>query len=103
VKGVLHEMNTRLRNRMALVVCSFLTIVTGLATGLALGCTGNYCHGSVNGCTRLYDSTYDNCCQDLDQDGMKHCVTCWRDWYLCSSGPALGPAYNCTSAGVFCS
>ena len=96
-------MITKLRNRMALVICSLITMVSGLATGLALGCSGNYCSGSVMGCTPLYDSIQDSCCQDFDRDGRKHCVLCWRDRYLCSSGPALGPAYGCTNSGAFCS
>jgi hypothetical protein len=95
-------MFTRLRNRMAVVVCSILT-ASGFATGLALGCSGNYCNGSVNGCTPLYDTVQDSCCRDLDGDGLKHCVTCKRDRFLCYSGPALGPAYNCSNAGGICS
>jgi hypothetical protein len=96
-------MVVRLRNQMALIACTLITLLAGLATGLALACTGNYCSGSVRGCTPLYESIQDSCCKDLDGDGMKHCVLCWRDRYLCGSGVALGPAYGCTNSGAFCS
>lgn len=95
-------MITRLRNQLAVLLCSLLT-ASGLATGLALGCSGNYCNGSVIGCTPLYETVQDSCCKDLDHNGISHCVTCLRDRYLCYSGPALGPAYGCSNAGAICS
>ena len=96
-------MAMRCRARIALVLCTFLTMLTGLATGLALACTGNYCNGSVSGCTRLYDSVQDSCCVDLDHDGISHCATCTRDRWFCGSSVVLGPAYNCSGSGAFCS
>jgi hypothetical protein len=96
-------MASRLRNKLALVLCSLLTIVSGLATGLALGCSGSYCSSSVWGCVRLDQSTRDSCCKDLDGDGVKHCVVCSRDYYWCGSVARLGPAYACSSAGGNCS
>jgi hypothetical protein len=96
-------MITRLRPQIALILCSLLTLVSGLATGLALGCSGNYCAGSVSSCTPLYDTIQDSCCKDLDGDGMKHCVLCLRDRYLCAAGLRLGPAYSCSNSGAFCS
>jgi hypothetical protein len=96
-------MLTRLRNQIAVVACSLLT-ASGLTTGLALGCSGNYCNGQVYGCTPLYESVQDSCCKDFDGDGLPHCVQCWRDEYWCPSFMiALGPAYGCSDAGAFCS
>jgi hypothetical protein len=78
-------------------------MASGLATGIALACSGNYCSGSVKGCVRLDNSVYDSCCKDLDGDGLKHCVTCVRDVYWCGSVARLGPAYACSNAGGSCS
>jgi hypothetical protein len=95
-------MFARLRDQLAVIACGLIT-VSGFATGLALGCSGNYCSGSVRGCTPLYETVQESCCKDFDGDGVRHCVTCLRDRYLCYSGPARGPAYNCSGAGAVCS
>jgi hypothetical protein len=93
---------TGLRNRLAAIACGIIT-ASGFATGLAMGCSGNYCNGTVEGCTPLYQTVFESCCKEFDGDGIPHCVTCLRDRYWCYSGPGRGPAYSCSGAGAQCS
>jgi hypothetical protein len=94
-------MSTRLRNGLAILACNLIT-AAGMATGIALGCDGNYCNTSVNGCTPTYSSYQDSCCRDSG-GGVMRCYTCWRDRYSCNGSPASGPAYSCSGPGAACS
>lgn len=94
-------MSTRLRNGLAILACNLLT-AAGLATGIALGCNGNYCGQDTTGCTPQYGSFQDSCCRDSG-GGVMRCYTCWRDWWSCGGSRVAGPAYSCSGPGAACS
>lgn len=95
-------MFVRVRGWLAVLITGLITLA-GLATGIVLGCNGNYCNTLVDDCWPLKESAYDTCCLDSDGDGIRHCIDCWRRYYWCAEGRVKGPAYSCSGSGGTCS
>lgn len=84
------------RNRLFVLYACLL--IGGVAGGAAFGqlsCNGS-CDANVAGCTAMPYTFSQSCCRDEDADGVKHCIQCWRSFYMCpQSIYRLGPAHNC--------
>ena len=93
-------MFSRLRNRIAFVVCGIVS-ASGLATGVFASCDGHYCNMDMGGCTPLGQTFQDSCCRPSGNGS--NCYTCTRQWYWCDGAAIPGSAYNCSNAGATCS
>ena len=95
------------RNALRALVLTGAAAALLFSSGVALGCSGNYCRDlSMTQCVYLDQYVQDNCCIAVDTNGTTHCMTAERQCFYCldsTSDPnQLGGAYNCVDSGVAC-